>query len=313
MSKSEQQYLDLLKYTLDNGVEKPDRTNTGTISVFGRQTRYNLQEGFPLLTTKRVPFKLVVSELLWFLRGDTNIKYLLENNNHIWTDNAFDLYVCYDPAYEDWGNRRLKYEEYGKFIQKRIKNFECAILSNESFAEEFGDLGNIYGKQWRRWEDSEGNEIDQIANVIKSIKETPESRRHIVSGWNVGELDSMALPPCHTLFQFYVADNKLSCHLYQRSQDEFLGMPFNIASYALLTHIIAREVGLDVGELVITAGDSHIYLNHIDQVKEQLTREPRDLPQLRIHSDKPFDELEVDDFELVGYNPHPSIKAPMAV
>jgi len=262
------QYLDLLDYILRHGVEKGDRTGVGTISVFGYQMRFILRDGFPALTTKKLHLRSIIYELLWFLRGDTNIKYLKENRISIW---------------DEW-------------------------------ADENGDLGPIYGKQWRRWETADGRIVDQISNVINQIKFNPDSRRLIVSAWNVGELDKMSLQPCHALFQFYVVNGKLSCQLYQRSADTFLGVPYNIASYALLTHMIAQQCDLDVGEFIWTGGDCHIYLNHLDQVKLQLGREPYPLPQLIIKR-KPesiFDYL-FDDFEIANYQAHPHISAPVAV
>jgi thymidylate synthase len=261
------QYLKMCQQILDNGVDRDDRTGTGTRSIFGHQLRFDLQEGFPLMTTKKVYWKGVAHELLWFLKGDTNIKYLNDNDVHIW---------------DEW-------------------------------ADENGDLGNVYGHQWRSWEGREGT-IDQISEVIEQIKENPYSRRLIVNAWNVGDLDKMALPPCHLLFQFYVADGKLSCQLYQRSCDTFLGVPFNIASYSLLTHMIAHVVGLEVGEFVWTGGDVHIYHNHFDQIKEQLSREPRPLPQIKINkeTDNIF-EIDFEDIELIGYDPHPTIKGEVSV
>ena len=262
------QYLDLLEDILYNGIQKGDRTGTGTISVFGRQLRFNLQDGFPLLTTKKLHIKSIIYELLWFLNGDTNIKYLNENGVRIW---------------DEW-------------------------------ADSNGELGPVYGKQWRSWVCPDGSTIDQIENVINQIKSNPNSRRLIVSAWNPADVDQMALPPCHLLFQFYVADNKLSCQLYQRSADVFLGVPFNIASYALLTHIIAHQTDLDVGEFVHTFGDVHIYNNHIDQVKLQLSRDTRKLPTLQIrNAGQYFNQYEFDDFIIDEYNPHPPIKAKVSV
>ncbi|PQP81789.1 thymidylate synthase [Paenibacillus sp. PCH8] len=261
-------YLDLLEDILDNGVHKGDRTGTGTQSVFGRQLRYDLSEGFPLVTTKRIHLKSVIHELLWFLSGDTNISYLKENGVKIW---------------DDW-------------------------------ADENGDLGPVYGSQWRTWEAPNGEKIDQIAAVIDSIKNNPDSRRHLVSAWNVAEINRMKLPPCHFAFQFYVAEGKLSCMLTMRSVDTFLGLPFNIASYALLTHMIAQQCDLEVGDFVWSGGDVHIYSNHVDQVKTQLEREPFALPKLVIKRkpDSIFDYT-FEDFEFENYQHHPGIKAPIAV
>ena len=263
-----QQYLDLLKRIKTEGVRKNDRTGTGTISVFGHQMRFNLQEGFPVLTTKKLHLRSIIPELLWFLRGDTNIRYLHENGVTIW---------------DEW-------------------------------ADANGDLGHIYGYQWRSWPTPDGGHIDQIASVVRSLKENPDSRRHIVSAWNVAEIDTMALPPCHALFQFYVVQGRLSCQLYQRSADVFLGVPFNIASYALLTMMMAQVTGLQPGEFVHTLGDAHIYLNHLEQTDLQLTRTPRPLPVMEINPEvKSIFDFRYEDFNLVGYDPYPSIKAPIAV
>ena len=262
------QYLTLLEYVKQNGQKKEDRTGTGTMSVFGYQMRFNLNESFPLLTTKKVHLKSVIYELLWFLSGDTNIKFLKDNGVTIW---------------DEW-------------------------------ADENGNLGPVYGHQWRSWPTSEGREIDQISNLINQIKKTPDSRRLIVSAWNVGEINKMKLPPCHCFFQFYVADGRLSCQLYQRSADIFLGVPFNIASYALLTQMIAHVCGLECGEFIHTLSDAHIYTNHIDQVNEQLRRKPKKLPQIKINpSVKNIFDFKYEDFILEGYDPYPLIKAPVAV
>ncbi len=260
------QYLELMQDILDNGIKKEDRTGTGTLSVFGRQLRFDLSEGFPLLTTKKLHIRSIIYELLWFLRGDTNIKYLNDNGVHIW---------------DEWSGKN-------------------------------GELGPIYGKQWRSWQVQDGQSIDQISKVISQIKSNPNSRRLIVSAWNVGELDKMALEPCHTLFQFYVADGKLSCQLYQRSADVLLGLPFNIASYALLILMIAQECDLAVGDFVWTGGDVHLYMNHLEQAKLQLTRTPYPLPKIRIKP-KPIFAYQFEDFEIVDYQAHPHIKAPIAV
>ena len=261
-------YLDLLRHVLDHGTEKNDRTGTGTRSVFGWQMRFNLAEGFPLVTTKKLHLKSIVHELIWFLRGDTNIGYLKEHGVRIW---------------DEW-------------------------------ADAEGNLGPVYGQQWRAWPTADGKAVDQIRWVVDEIRRNPDSRRLIVSAWNVGELPKMALMPCHTLFQFYVADGKLSCQLYQRSGDIFLGVPFNIASYALLTHMVAQQCGLDVGDFVWTGGDCHIYSNHFEQVELQLSREPYPYPKLRIKR-KPASlfEYEYEDFEIVDYRSHPHIKAAVAV
>jgi thymidylate synthase len=270
-------YLDLLDHVLTSGIEKRDRTGTGTRSVFGYQMRFDLNAGFPLLTTKRLHVRSVVAELLWFLRGSTNIKWLHEQGVTIW---------------DEW-------------------------------ADGDGELGPIYGYQWRSWPTPDGGHIDQLGRVLDGIRTNPDSRRHVISAWNVGDLDRMALPPCHTLFQFYVAPApeaepgarpRLSCQLYQRSADVFLGVPFNIASYALLTHLVAHVCGLGVGDFVHTLGDAHLYLNHLDQARLQLTRRPRPLPGLRLNPAlRSIDDVEISDIEIVGYEPHPGIKAPIAV
>lgn len=314
----EQNYLDLCRKVLNEGVEKGDRTGTGTKSLFGYQMRFDLQKGFPLLTTKRVPFNLIKSELLWFLKGDTNIKFLLQHNNHIWDEWAFERFVKSDvytgPDMTDFGLRATKDEVFNEIYQIEKSKFCQKILEDDAFAEKFGDLGNVYGSQWRHWQTRNGETIDQIKDVIEMIKHSPDSRRLIVSAWNPEDVPTMALPPCHSLFQFYVADGKLSCQLYQRSADIFLGVPFNIASYALLTHLIAHETGLEVGEFVHTLGDAHIYNNHVEQVNEQLSREVREFPTLVLNLEKlsVFD-FEMDDITLENYHPHPTIKAPIAV
>ena len=262
------QYLDLMQHVLNTGKQKHDRTGTGTISVFGYQMRFNLEEGFPLVTTKKLHLRSILHELIWFLKGDTNIRYLKENGVSIW---------------DEW-------------------------------ADENGDLGPVYGYQWRSWPTPDGRHIDQITNVINQIKNTPDSRRLIVSAWNVAEIENMALPPCHSFFQFYVAEGKLSCQLYQRSADIFLGVPFNIASYALLTLMVAQVCGLKPGEFIHTLGDAHLYNNHIEQTKLQLSREPRPLPRVKLNPDiKDIFEFKFEDFTLENYDPHPHIKAPVAV
>ena len=296
------QYLDLLKRIKEDGVVKSDRTGTGTRSVFGHQMRFNLQEGFPLLTTKKVFLKGVIHELLWFLAGDTNIKYLVDNGVHIW-DN--DAYRYYNELCVRHGVLPVTMEAFLEAAQNQI---ESPI---EGYT--FGDLNHVYGYQWRSWPCGDGKSIDQIRQVIDTIKHNPDSRRMIVSAWNVAEVEDMALPPCHVLFQFYVANGKLSCMLYQRSADTFLGVPFNIASYALLTMMIAQECGLEAGEFVHTLGDTHLYLNHMDQVEEQLSREPRALPTMKLNSEiKSVFDFKYEDFTLEDYDPHPAIKAPMS-
>ncbi len=262
------QYHELLQHVLDQGVEKTDRTGTGTRSVFGYQMRFDLSKGFPMVTTKKVHLKSIIYELLWFLNGDTNVRYLQENGVRIWNE----------------------------------------------WADESGDLGPVYGKQWRSWETRDGRRIDQIAQVMDSIQNNPDSRRMVVNAWNVGDLGEMALSPCHCLFQFYVANGKLSCQLYQRSADCFLGVPFNIASYALLTMMMAQVAGLEAGEFVHTFGDAHLYNNHLEQTKLQLSRDPRPLPQMRINpAVKSIFDFKFEDFELLDYNPHPHIKASVSV
>lgn len=313
----EKEYLDLARRILDEGTEKNDRTGTGTKSVFGHQMRFDLQKGFPLLTTKRVFFKLIKSELLWFLKGDTNIRFLLENNNHIWDEWAFEKYIksadYTGPDMTNFGLRSQEDAEFKEVYDKEMTRFRDKVLTDDVFAEQYGSLGNVYGAQWRAWQKKDGGFIDQIGNVIESIKTNPDSRRHIVSAWNPEEIPTMALPPCHTLFQFYVQGNKLSCQLYQRSGDVFLGVPFNIASYALLTHLIAQETGLEVGEFVHTLGDAHLYMNHMDQINEQLSREPRAFPTIKLNKDKSIFDFDMDDIEILDYHPHKSIKAPIAV
>ncbi|MGI1822473.1 thymidylate synthase [Exiguobacterium sp. TRN 1102] len=262
------QYHDLCRHILDQGVVKEDRTGTGTTSVFGYQMRFNLQEGFPLITTKKLHIRSIIHELLWFISGETNVRYLQENGVRIWNE----------------------------------------------WADEEGNLGPVYGSQWRSFPRPDGSSVDQLAQVIEQIKTNPDSRRLIVSAWNPGQLDEMALPPCHLLFQFYVADGKLSCHLYQRSADTFLGVPFNIASYALLTHMVAHVTGLEVGDFVHTLGDAHIYHNHLEQVELQLSRNPRPLPQLKIVRDvSSIESFRFEDFEILGYDPHPHIKGEVSV
>ncbi|WEG74274.1 thymidylate synthase [Vagococcus intermedius] len=314
----EQAYLELGRKILTEGNEKSDRTGTGTKSIFGHQMRFDLSQGFPLLTTKRVPFGLIKSELLWFLKGNTNIRFLLEHNNHIWDEWAFERFVTSSdyqgPDMTNFGRRAVLDSEFNKVYQEELKKFCERILKEQAFSEKYGDLGNIYGAQWRNWQTKSGETIDQLKDVIEMIKINPDSRRLLVSAWNPEDVPTMALPPCHTMFQFYVSNGKLSCQLYQRSADVFLGVPFNIASYALLTHLIAHETGLEVGEFVHTLGDAHLYSNHFEQMETQLNREVKDFPTLVLNSDKTsvFD-FDVTDITLENYEPHPAIKAPIAV
>ncbi|MDF2067037.1 thymidylate synthase [Bacillus sp. Cr_A10] len=313
-----EQYLNLCRYIKDNGVIKEDRTGIGTKSVFGYQMRFDLEKGFPLVTTKKTAFRLVVSELLWFLKGDTNVKTLMKENNHIWDEWAFEKWVN-SPNYQgpdmtNFGVRAENDHTFKTIVEQQMEIFRSKILSDDQFANEFGDLGPVYGKQWRSWPGNDGQTIDQVQNLINQLKNNPDSRRHIITAWNPAEVDDMALPPCHSFMQFYVANGKLSCQLYQRSADVFLGVPFNIASYALLTHLIAKECQLKVGEFVHTLGDAHLYLNHMDQVETQLQREPKKLPTLLLSNDKnSIFDFEVEDISLDGYDPHPRIKAPIAV
>ena len=318
MSIVEEPYLQLIRDILEKGHKKSDRTGTGTKSLFGYQMRFNLAEGFPLLTTKKVPFGLIKSELLWFLRGDTNIRFLLEHNNHIWDEWAFKNWVQSDeyhgPDMTNFGLRAQEDDNFNKVYQDEKKKFCQKIVEDQEFANKFGNLGDVYGAQWRHWQTRNGETIDQIKDVIETIKNNPDSRRMIVTAWNPEDVPLSALPPCHTLFQFYVNDGKLSCQLYQRSADVFLGVPFNIASYALLTHMIARETRLEVGEFVHTLGDAHIYLNHLDQVNEQLERSPYDAPKLWLNPEKKnIMDFEMKDIKVKNYCSHSAIKAPVAV
>ncbi|TSO26433.1 thymidylate synthase [Lactobacillus sp. LL6] len=318
MAILETPYLELLQKIMTDGHEKMDRTQTGTRSLFGAQMRFDLSQGFPILTTKRVPFGLIKSELLWFLRGDTNIRFLLEHNNHIWDEWAFKNWVTSNeyqgPDMTDFGLRAAKDPEFKKIYQEEMKKFNQKILDDENFSQKYGNLGNVYGAQWRHWQKRAGGFIDQIQNVIDQIKKTPDSRRLIVSAWNPEDIPTSALPPCHVLFQFYVVEGKLSLQLYQRSGDMFLGVPFNIASYSLLLHLIARETGLEVGEFIHTLGDAHIYSNHFDQVNELLSRNAYDSPQLWLNPDKSnIKDFAMSDIKLIDYKHHSTIKAPVAV
>ena len=312
-----QQYQELVRKILAEGHVKTDRTGVGTKSLFGYQMRFDLSQGFPMVTTKRVPFGLIKSELLWFLRGDTNVRYLLEHNNHIWDEWAFKRYVespdYHGPDMTDFGLRAVADPDFNEIYQQELAAFNERVLTDDDFAERYGNLGNVYGAQWRSWPLRNGETLDQISHLVDMIKHSPDSRRLIVSAWNPEDVPSMALPPCHTLFQFYVHDGKLSCQLYQRSADVFLGVPFNIASYALLTHLIAKECGLEVGEFVHTLGDADLYLNHLEAAETLLSREPKPLPQLEIDDFEQFDQVSTDQIRLQAYEPWPTIKAPIAV
>ncbi len=286
------QYIDLCNYILNNGVKKEDRTGTGTISVFGYQMRFNLKDGFPLLTTKKVHLKSIIHELLWFISGSTNIKYLVDNDVRIWNDWPYDLYKK-SPDYHG----------------ESIEEFAAKIKESDEFAQKYGNLGPVYGKQWRDF-----NGVDQLSNLIEQIKKNPNSRRLIISAWNPAEVDQMALPPCHSFMQFYVAEGKLSCQLYQRSADVFLGVPFNIASYALFTMMIAQVCDLEPGDFVHTLGDAHIYLNHLEQINKQIKRSLRPLPKMQINPNvKSIFDFKYEDFTLLDYNPHSGIKGKVAV
>lgn len=294
-----------MRHILENGTQKGDRTGTGTLSVFGYQMRFDLQAGFPLVTTKKVHLKSIIHELLWFLRGDTNIRYLVKNGVNIWNEWPYQNFL-------NETGRSESIPKYSAAWKKMLHDFKESIVEYEDFANKWGELGPVYGHQWRNFEG-----VDQIAQVIDDIKTKPNSRRLLVSAWNPKDIPVMAksgLPPCHTLFQFYVANGKLSCQLYQRSADVFLGVPFNIASYALLTMMVAQVCGLEYGDFVHTLGDAHLYSNHLDQAHEQLSRDIRPLPEMKINKAvKDIFAFEYDDFELINYNPHPPIKAPVAV
>jgi thymidylate synthase len=303
------EYLDLLRHIQEKGIKKTDRTGTGTISVFGTQMRFDLTKGFPLLTTKKVPFKSMAHELIWFLRGDTNIKYLVDNKVGIWNEWPYKAYLIAQGQPVPKSNS----DEWNSGIEKFVAN----VRDDAEFAKKWGNLGPVYGYQWRNWPAPNGKAIDQISDLIAQIKKSPDSRRLIISAWNPADIEEMAkagLPPCHCLFQFWIANGKLSCQLYQRSCDTFLGVPFNIASYSLLTMMIAHVTGLEAHEFIWTGGDTHIYLNHFEQVKEQLSREPKPMPTVKLNPEvKNIFDFKIEDFELIGYDPHPAIKAPIAV
>ncbi|BAX72078.1 thymidylate synthase [Leuconostoc mesenteroides subsp. dextranicum] len=322
MSQNEQQYLDLAQKILDEGSHKGDRTGTGTRSLFGTQMRFNLAEGFPLLTTKKVFFGLIKSELLWFLRGDNNIRFLLEHNNHIWDEWAFKKWIESDkytgPDMTNFGLRSQTDENFAKIYKEQKDIFVNNILNDDEFKEEFGYIGNVYGKLWRSWETNSltaGDEtVDQVARLIDQIKETPNSRRLILTAWNAETTPQAPLPSCHVLSQFYVADGKLSLQMYQRSGDFFLGVPFNIASYSLLLHMVAAQTGYEVGEFIHTIGDTHIYNNHVDQITEQLSRPMHKLPKLWLNPEvKSLFDYTMDDIKILDYESEPAIKAPVAV
>lgn len=300
-----QQYHQLLEHILDKGVRKADRTGVGTISIFGYQMRMDLNEGFPLLTTKKVHYKSIIHELLWFLRGDTNIRYLVQHGVKIWNEWPFQYYLRAN-------GREAELPKYSPAWKAELKAFEAKIKTDAAFAQKWGELGPVYGRQWRNF-----GGVDQMAGVVEQIKGNPDSRRHIVTAWNPEDLPAMAqsgLPPCHVLFQFYVAEGRLSCQLYQRSADVFLGVPFNIASYALLTLMTAQVCGLQPGHFVHTFGDAHLYNNHLEQARLQLTRTPRKLPMMNINpAVKDLFAFRYEDFELAGYAPHPAIRAQVAV
>lgn len=322
MSQNEQQYLDLAQKILDEGSHKGDRTGTGTRSLFGTQMQFNLAEGFPLLTTKKVFFGLIKSELLWFLRGDNNIRFLLEHNNHIWDEWAFKKWIESDkytgPDMTNFGLRSQTDENFAKIYKEQKDIFVNNILNDDEFKEEFGYIGNVYGKLWRSWETNSltaGDEtVDQVARLIDQIKETPNSRRLILTAWNAETTPQAPLPSCHVLSQFYVADGKLSLQMYQRSGDFFLGVPFNIASYSLLLHMVAAQTGYEVGEFIHTIGDTHIYNNHVDQITEQLSRPMHKLPKLWLNPEvKSLFDYTMDDIKILDYDSEPAIKAPVAV
>lgn len=299
------QYLELMQHILDNGVKKEDRTGTGTLSVFGYQMRFDLAEGFPAVTTKKLHLRSIIHELLWFLQGDTNIRYLVQNGVNIWNEWPYQNYLNETGQADD-------FPKYSEGWKAKMKEFKQQIMDDESFAQKWGELGPVYGHQWRNFEG-----VDQITQVIEDIKNKPDSRRLIVSAWNPKDIPVMAksgLPPCHTIFQFYVANGKLSCQLYQRSADVFLGVPFNIASYALLTMLVAQVCNLEPGDFVHTFGDAHLYLNHLEQTELQLSRDLRPLPTMKINPEvKDIFSFRYEDFELLNYEPHPAIKAPVAV
>ncbi|TVT29571.1 thymidylate synthase [Salinicoccus cyprini] len=317
MNPFDREYHELMKKIMDDGKYKGDRTGTGTYSIFGHQMRFDMQHGFPLLTTKKVLFRMLATELIWFIRGDTNIRFLLQYNNNIWNEWAFKNWVESEeysgPDMTNFGIRAQQDDAFKETYKEEMESFKQRILEDDAFADKYGDLGNVYGRQWRAWEGPDGSFTDQLKDVVESIRSNPDSRRHIVTAWNPAEIDTMALPPCHAFFQFYVNDGKLSLQLYQRSGDVFLGVPFNIASYALLLHLVARECNLEAHEFIHTLGDAHIYSNHLDAVETQLARDGFTPPRIKINSDRSMFELEYEDLEVVDYESHSYIKAPIAV
>lgn len=316
-------YLELCRTILEKGVRKMDRTGVGTLSIFGYMMRFDLQQGFPLVTTKRVPFGLIKSELLWLIRGETNIRFLLEHNNHIWDEWAFQNYVQSEeyqgPDMTDFGRRAMADPAFKQVVEEEMRKFAERILADEEFARRWGDLGPVYGRQWRAFTyvdpvDGQVKEVDQLAEAVEMIQRDPHSRRIIVEAWHPGHIRYMALPPCHKSFQFYVAEGRLSCKLEVRSNDIFLGAPFNIAEYALLTHMVAQVTGLEVGELVYSIGDAHIYLNHLEQIRTQLQRQPLPLPRLVLNPEvRNLFEFRVEDIQLEGYQHHPPLYGDVAV
>lgn len=314
------QYLELMENILANGIDRMDRTGVGTRGIYGAMLRFDLSEGFPLLTTKKVSLKNIATELIWFIRGDTKLRYLLQNNNNIWNEWGFKKWVeseDYDgPDMTDFGIRAVEDPEFNKLYREQMEIYKQKVLTDDHFNDTYGDLGDVYGKQWRMWQGAGGGTYDQLMRAIVELKRNPNSRRTIVNAWDVEAVceNRMALPPCHYSYQFAVYNGKLSCIFNMRSNDVFLGLPYNIASYALLTHLVANECGYEVGELIYSGADVHIYSNHFEQCKEQLLRTPGELPKLELlHPEKSMFEVEWEDIKLVDYNPQGAIKAPIAV